>query len=113
MNTEIIGPKDVSFIYFKTQNKMKLTVKHPERVIWSAETRQVTLNDGERDITVRYYEGDEGTETYIQINDGKLLKSHEVDDTELVELANKIKFSFRADIFENVGDEIDVEDLED
>jgi uncharacterized membrane-anchored protein len=61
---------------------MKLTVKMPERVIWSAETREVTLNDEERDITVRYYEGDEGAELYIAINDETLLKSDEVDDDE-------------------------------
>ena len=112
MNTEIIGPKGVSFIYFKNKNKMKLTVKESQRVIWSAETIEVTVNDGERDITVRYYEGWEGSETYIRINDGELLKSYEVEDAELVELADKIAYSCKADLFVNVGDEIDVEDLE-
>jgi hypothetical protein len=91
---------------------MKLTVKNPERVIWSAETREVTVNDGERDITVRFYEGWEGAETLIRINDGELLKSYEVEDAELVELADKIAYSFKADLFENAGDEIDVDDLE-
>jgi biotin-(acetyl-CoA carboxylase) ligase len=95
----------------KNQN-MKLTVKMPEKVIWSSETREVTLNDGERDILVRYYDSDNDCELYIRINDGKLLKSDDVDDVELVELAEKIRRAFGVSEFENVGDVIDVEDLE-
>ncbi len=40
------------------------------------------------------------------------MKSYEVEDAELVELADKIAYSCKADLFVNVGDEIDVEDLE-
>ena len=90
---------------------MKLKVVKPESVIWSAETREVTLNDGERDITIRYYEGWEGSETHIRINDGDLLEYYDVDEY-LQELVTKVTSVFKADFFNNVGEEIDVEELD-
>ena len=91
---------------------MKLKVVKPESIIWSAETREVTLNDGERDITIRYYDAWEGSETHIRINDGELLQDWEVEDESLVELVNKVTSAFKADFFNNVGQEIDVQELD-
>lgn len=91
---------------------MKLKITKSERVIWSAETREVCFDMNGTELVVRQYEDDNGSETWVRVGDGDLIRDYEVEDQEIVTIVNKLLGLFRSGDFDEEGVEIETDELE-
>jgi hypothetical protein len=92
---------------------MKFKVLERQKVIWSLETRETTVEVDGKKITVRYSEHDNGADIWGSVNDGALIESYKIKDPEIKEIVENIAYNISYGLFDNEGDEFDFSELSD
>jgi hypothetical protein len=87
---------------------MKIEVKTPERVVWSAETRRVVLLVDGREVMIDYAEDDNHAQAYISVDGSNIVEWQDYPDTELIQQLEDIELLFRTGVFSTAGTEIDL-----
>ena len=85
---------------------MKIKVLEPQRVIYSAETREITIDYNGRELIIRQAEDDNGGDNIVFI-DNNWVSSYKLEDEEFKTVVNTICANIREDIFDKKG-EIDL-----
>ena len=75
---------------------MKIKVLEPQKVIWSSETRETTVEVDGKKITVRY---------------GALIESYKIKDPEIKEIVENIAYNISYGIFDVGGEEFDYTEI--
>ena len=92
---------------------MKVKVVKPQRVVWSAETREVTVEADGKTIVVRQHEDDNGGENWVAVGDGSFVETYQLEDEELKKLADAIAYNIRNGDFDEEGTEFDSSEYDD
>ena len=82
---------------------MKIKVLEPQYVIYSAETREITIDYNGMELTIRHTEDDHGDENIVLI-DGKWVKSYELKDEDLKQIVETICDNIRDGSFDTKGE---------
>ena len=90
---------------------MKIKVLEPQKVIWSSETRETTVEVDGKKITVRYSEHDNGADIWGSVNDGALIESYKIKDPEIKEIVENIAYNISYGIFDVGGEEFDYTEI--
>jgi len=89
---------------------MKINVLEPQKVIYSAETREITIDYNGTKIIIRQAEDDNGGENIVLIDD-KWIKSYELKDEDLKQIVETICDNIRDGSFDAKG-EVDLSEYE-
>jgi hypothetical protein len=85
---------------------MKIKVLQPQRVIYSAETREITIDFNGKELIIRQAEDDNGGDNLVFI-DHDWVNTYKLEDEELKTVVDTICANIREDIFDEKG-EIDL-----
>jgi hypothetical protein len=91
---------------------MKLKITIPEKVVWSAETREVSFDMNGTTLCVRLYEDDSRSEIWVQIGEESFVRDYEVSDPEITTAVNRLTDLFRSGAFDEEGYELDTDSLD-
>ena len=89
---------------------MKIKVLEPQKVIYSAETREITIDYNGTELVIRQAEDDNGGENIVLIDDN-WVNSYELEDDELKQIVNTICHNIRDSSFDEKG-EVDLSEYE-
>jgi len=89
---------------------MKINVLEPQKVIYSAETREITIDYNGTKLVIRQAEDDNGGENIVLIDD-KWIKSYELKDEDLKQIVETICENIRDGSFDAKG-EVDLSEYE-
>ncbi len=89
---------------------MKINVLEPQKVIYSAETREITIDYNGTKLIIRQAEDDNGGENIVLIDD-KWIKSYELKDEDLKQIVETICDNIRDGSFDAKG-EVDLSEYE-
>jgi hypothetical protein len=89
---------------------MKIKVLEPQKVIYSAETREITIDYNGTELVIRQAEDDNGGENIVLIDDN-WVKSYELEDDDLKQIVNTICDNIRDGSFDEKG-EVDLSEYE-
>ena len=92
---------------------MKAKVVKPQRVVWSAETREVTVDLDGKIIVIRQHEDDHGGENWVSVGDGEFIETYQLEDEELRKIADGIAYNIRGGDFDEEGAEFDTSEYDD
>ena len=82
---------------------MKIKVLEPQKFIYSAETREITIDYNGMELIIRQAEDDNGGENIVLI-DGKWVKSYELKDEDLKQIVESICDNIRDGSFDAKGE---------
>ena len=82
---------------------MKITVLEPQRVVFSAVTREITIDYIGKNFIIRQFEDDNGGENSILI-DNDMIKSYELEDEALKEVVDTICANIQDGEFDEKGE---------
>ena len=82
---------------------MKIKVLEPQKVIYSAETREITIDYNGMELIIRQAEDDNGGENIVLIDD-KWVKSYELKDEDLKQIVETICDNIRDGSFDAKGE---------
>jgi hypothetical protein len=89
---------------------MKINVLEPQKVIYSAETREITIDYNGTKLIIRQAEDDNGGENIVLIDDN-WIKSYELKDEDLKQIVETICDNIRDGSFDAKG-EVDLSEYE-
>ena len=89
---------------------MKINVLEPQKVIYSAETREITIDYHGTKLIIRQAEDDNGGENIVLIDD-KWIKSYELKEEDLKQIVETICDNSRDGSFDAKG-EVDLSEYE-
>ena len=89
---------------------MKINVLEPQKVIYSAETREITIDYNGTKLIIRQAEDDNGGENIVLIDD-KWVKSYELKDEDLKQIVETVCDNIRDGSFDAKG-EVDLSEYE-
>ena len=89
---------------------MKIKVLEPQKVIYSAETREITIDYNGTKLIIRQAEDDNGGENIVLIDD-KWIKSYELKEEDLKQIVETICDNIRDGSFDAKG-EVDLSEYE-
>jgi|LakMenEpi03Aug12_release.lakeMendotaPanAssembly.Ray.scaffolds.fasta_scaffold100494_1 hypothetical protein len=89
---------------------MKINVLEPQKVIYSAETREITIDYNGKKLIIRQAEDDNGGENIVLIDD-KWVKSYELKDEDLKQIVETVCDNIRDGSFDAKG-EVDLSEYE-
>jgi hypothetical protein len=89
---------------------MKIKVLEPQKVIYSAETREITIDYNGTKLIIRQAEDDNGGENIVLIDD-KWVKSYELKDEDLKQIVETVCENIRDGSFDAKG-EVDLSEYE-
>ena len=89
---------------------MKINVLEPQEVIYSAETREITIDYNGTKLIIRQAEDNNGGENIVLIDD-KWVKSYELKDEDLKQIVETVCYNIRDGSFDEKG-EVDLSEYE-
>ena len=89
---------------------MKINVLEPQKVIYSAETREIKIDYNGTKLIIRQAEDDNGGENIVLIDD-KWVKSYELKDEDLKQIVETVCDNIRDGSFDAKG-EVDLSEYE-
>jgi hypothetical protein len=82
---------------------MNIKVIDPQKIIWSAETRQIKIEYKGQSLLIRQYEDDKGGE-FLVFLENKWTESHKISDPDLRKMVDTVCANIREDVFDQAGD---------
>jgi hypothetical protein len=91
---------------------MKGKVLKPQRVVWSSETREVTVDYEGKTLIVRQHEDDNHGENWVSVDGGEFEEVYYLEDEKLKKFALTIAYNIRSGEFDEEGTEFDTSDFD-
>lgn len=92
---------------------MKGKVLKPQTVVYSCETREVTVEIDGKILKIREHEDDNGSENWVDVGDGEFVETYQLQDEELRKIAEGIAYNIRSGDFDEEGVEFDTSEYDD
>lgn len=92
---------------------MKGKVLKSQQVVYSCETREVTVEIDGKILKVRMHEDDNGAENWVSTDDGEFIETYQLEDEELKKIADGIAYNISNGDFDEDGSEFDTSEYDD